>query len=111
MRQSLYVSIGGIDQWIEICGEAAGQPTLLFLHGGPGGPSWPAAKAWKEWEKHFTVVHWDQRDAGRTIGKNGEAGCGRLSIGRMVEGGRGGAGGGGRRGGGAGRRRGGRAGG
>jgi len=81
----LYVSIGGIDQWIEICGEAAGQPTLLFLHGGPGGPSWPAAKAWKEWEKHFTVVHWDQRGAGRTFGKNGEAGCGRLTIGRMVE--------------------------
>jgi pimeloyl-ACP methyl ester carboxylesterase len=62
-----------------------GLPVLLYLHGGPGGTSVPAAAAWKPWEEHFTVVHWDQRGAGRTFGKNGEAGCGRLTVDRMVE--------------------------
>jgi pimeloyl-ACP methyl ester carboxylesterase len=56
----------------------------LYLHGGPGGTSVPVAEAWRPWEEHFTVVHWDQRGAGRTFAKNGESGCGRLTIDRMV---------------------------
>lgn len=80
----MYVSIGGIDQWIQMSG-APGTPILLYLHGGPGGTSVPVAEAWRPWEGHFTVVHWDQRGAGRTFAKNGEAGCGRLTLSRMVE--------------------------
>lgn len=79
----MYVSIGGIDQWIQMRGAPEG-PILLYLHGGPGGTSVPAAEAWKSWEEHFTVVHWDQRGAGRTFARNGEAGCGRLTLRRMV---------------------------
>jgi len=79
----MYISIGGIDQWIQF-GGAADAPILLYLHGGPGGTSVPVAEAWKPWEEHFTVVHWDQRGAGRTFARNGEAGCGRLTISRMV---------------------------
>jgi pimeloyl-ACP methyl ester carboxylesterase len=81
----MYVPIGGIDQWIQIGYGRAGLPVLLYLHGGPGGTSVPAAAAWKPWEEHFAVVHWDQRGAGRTFRKNGEAGCGRLTVDRMVE--------------------------
>lgn len=81
----MYVSIGGIQQWIQIGKAEADHPVLLYLHGGPGGSSRPAATAWKPWEEHFTVVHWDQRGAGRTFGKNGEAGSGRLTIQRMVD--------------------------
>src|SRR5882757_7920546 len=80
----MYVQIGGIQQWIEFGGAARDHPTLLYLHGGPGGSSRPAAKAWHHWEEHFTIVHWDQRGAGRTFGRNGEAGCGALTIDRMV---------------------------
>jgi pimeloyl-ACP methyl ester carboxylesterase len=80
----MYVSIGGIDQWIQWSG-APESPILLYLHGGPGGTSVPAAEAWKPWEEHFTVTHWDQRGAGRTFAKNDEAGCGRLTIRRMLE--------------------------
>jgi len=80
----MYVPIGGIDQWIQMRG-APDTPVLLYLHGGPGGTSVPVAEAWKPWEEHFTVVHWDQRGAGRTFAKNGESGCGRLTIERMVE--------------------------
>lgn len=79
----MYVSIGGIDQWMQMRG-AADAPILLYLHGGPGGTSVPASEAWRPWEDHFTVVHWDQRGAGRTFARNGEAGCGRLTISRMV---------------------------
>jgi pimeloyl-ACP methyl ester carboxylesterase len=80
----MYTSIGGIEQWIEIGSDHPNNPVLLFLHGGPGGSSRPAAMALKSWERHFTVVHWDQRGAGRTLIRNGEAGCGRLTIERMV---------------------------
>jgi pimeloyl-ACP methyl ester carboxylesterase len=81
----MFISIGGIEQWVQICGSGVGQPALLYLHGGPGGTSVPAAAAWKSWEVHFTVVHWDQRGAGRTFGRNGAAGCGRLTLERMVQ--------------------------
>jgi len=80
----MYVPIGGIEQWIEIGGDAPGLPVLLYLHGGPGGSSRPAAAAWKGWERHFAVVHWDQRGAGRTFEKNGDTGSGPMSIERMV---------------------------
>lgn len=80
----MYVPIGGIDQWIQFRNEGLGKPILLYLHGGPGGTSVPAAEAWRAWDEHFTVVHWDQRGAGRTFRKNGEAGCGPLTVDRMV---------------------------
>lgn len=81
----MYVQIGEIEQWIQFNAGGRENPTLLYLHGGPGGTSVPAAAAWKSWEDHFTVVHWDQRGAGRTFRRNGEAGCGTLTIDRMVK--------------------------
>lgn len=80
----MYVSIGGIEQYLEIGGDAPDHPILLYLHGGPGGTSLPAVMSWRTWEERFTVVHWDQRGACRTFRKNGAEGCGRLTIERMV---------------------------
>jgi pimeloyl-ACP methyl ester carboxylesterase len=80
----MYVSIGGLEQWIQIGGARSDHPVLLFLHGGPGGSSRPAATAWKPWEEHFTVVHWDQRGAGRTFTRNGEAASRGLTVERMI---------------------------
>jgi pimeloyl-ACP methyl ester carboxylesterase len=80
----LYVPIGGIDQWIQFADGPPGRPILLYLHGGPGGTSVPVSAAWKAWEAHFTVVHWDQRGAGRTFARNGEKGCGPLTLERMI---------------------------
>lgn len=79
------MSIGHIPQWIEIDRTDQANPVLLFLHGGPGGSSRPAAAAWKPWANAFTLAHWDQRGAGRTFARNGEAGCGPLTIARLVE--------------------------
>ena len=65
------VSIGGIDQWIEIRGQSVKNPILLFIHGGPGSAFIPIARAFQDpWEKYFTIVQWDQRGAGKTYSSN-----------------------------------------
>jgi len=65
------VRIGGIDQWIHIRGEDANNPVLLFIHGGPGMAFIALAGMFQRpWEKHFTVVQWDQRGAGKTYAHN-----------------------------------------
>jgi len=61
------VRIGGIEQFVSIRGADRRNPVLLVIHGGPGFPTAPMA--W--WgthglEEYFTVVHWDQRGAGKT---------------------------------------------
>jgi proline iminopeptidase len=61
------VRIGGIEQFISIRGRDRRNPVLLILHGGPGFPE--LALAWwntRALEEYFTVVHWDQRGAGKT---------------------------------------------
>lgn len=65
------VRIGGIDQWIHIRGENTNNPVLLFIHGGPGVAFIAlAGTIQRPWEKHFTVVQWDQRGAGKTYARN-----------------------------------------
>ena len=65
------VSIGGIDQWIEVRGQSVNNPILLFIHGGPGSAFMPIARAFQQpWEKYFTIVQWDQRGAGKTYTSN-----------------------------------------
>src|SRR6187402_944500 len=68
VQEGTFVDIGGIKQWIQIRGEDRDNPVLLFVHGGPGGTTLPISSGWRPWEKHFTVVRWDQRGAGRTYG-------------------------------------------
>jgi proline iminopeptidase len=62
------VRIGGIDQWVSIRGRDSRNPLLLVIHGGPGYVLMP--ESWwisRDWEEYFTVVHWDQRGAGKTL--------------------------------------------
>ena len=66
-----YVLINGIQQYLFHAGTSADNPVLLFLHGGPGSPASLFAHAFQDqWEDLFTVVHWDQRGAGKTLTKN-----------------------------------------
>ncbi len=60
------VRLGGLEQWIEIRGHDRSKPILLFLHGGPGFPQMPFAHLNAELERHFVVVQWDQRGAGKS---------------------------------------------
>jgi len=65
------VRIGGLDQWIHVRGEHTKNPVLLFLHGGPGAALIGVAGPFQTpWEKHFTIVQWDQRGAGKTYARN-----------------------------------------
>ncbi|MGK3972695.1 alpha/beta fold hydrolase [Sorangium sp. So ce118] len=80
-----FVQIGGIDQWIGIRGEDRDNPVLLVLHGGPGSPYSMFTPILRPWERHFTVVQWDRRGVGKTLGRNGKAGSGEMTFGRMVD--------------------------
>jgi pimeloyl-ACP methyl ester carboxylesterase len=68
-----YVLIGGMDQWIAIQGADTTKPAVLYLHGGPGEAQSPFLNTFAPWRHDFTVVNWDQRGAGKTFEKNGEA--------------------------------------
>jgi pimeloyl-ACP methyl ester carboxylesterase len=80
-----FVRIGGIDQWIQIRGEDRSNPVLLVMHGGPGSPYATFTLPMRPWEKYFTVVQWDRRGVGKTLGRNGKAGSGEIRFERMVE--------------------------
>jgi pimeloyl-ACP methyl ester carboxylesterase len=81
-----YVDVGGIRQWITIRGEDRSNPVLLFLHGGPGDATNPWGYAgFRLWVKRFTVVQWDQRGAGRTLGNNPASAAQAINVRRMVE--------------------------
>lgn len=69
--ESGYVDIGGIEQWITIKGAHRDNPVVLFVHGGPGNPmSVYSDSIYGDWSKEFTIVHWDQRFAGKTYQRN-----------------------------------------
>ncbi|WP_233698435.1 alpha/beta fold hydrolase [Paenibacillus profundus] len=66
-----FVTIGGISQYLHHRGEDIDNPVMLFLHGGPGEPILPFAQEFQiPWEKRVTVVHWDQRNSGKTYFNN-----------------------------------------
>jgi pimeloyl-ACP methyl ester carboxylesterase len=81
-----YVRIGGIEQWITIRGEDRRNPVLLFLHGGPGDATNPwGYAAFRTWLKVLTVVQWDQRGTGRTLGRSGPSVAATMTIDRMTQ--------------------------
>ena len=82
IEEAMYVRLGGIDQWIQIRGEDRRNPVLLFVHGGPGSTISPVSSVVRPWEKSFTVVMWDQRDAGKTFVRNGPV---PISIARVAQ--------------------------
>src|SRR4051812_39105516 len=63
--------IGGIKQVIQIRTDDATKPVLLFLSGGPGSSMMNGADGFTNILKsRFTIVQWDQRDAGKTLTLN-----------------------------------------
>jgi len=67
------IILGDVEQWIFIRGLDQKNPILLFLHGGPGAPLLGMSSSRKydaELIKHFTVVHWDQRGAGKSFSRD-----------------------------------------
>ncbi len=64
-----FVELGGHPQYIRIRGRDLNNPVLLDLHGGPGGAqSGMTYRVLRPLTEYFTVVEWDQRGAGRSVG-------------------------------------------
>ena len=66
------VPIGGIKQVISIRSQDLRNPVLIYFHGGPGYVEMPL-DWWYDrgWDEYFTVVQWDQRNAGKTYVASG----------------------------------------
>ena len=66
-----YRRLGGLDQWVMIRGGSVANPPLIMLHGGPG---WSETALFRYFnaplEQSFTVVHWDQRGAGKSFDRS-----------------------------------------
>lgn len=61
------VSIGDVDQWLEIRGANEELPVLLYLSGGPGQSDLALSRALlEELTADFIVVGWDQRGTGKS---------------------------------------------
>lgn len=66
-----YKNIGGIEQYLLHYPAKSDAPVMLFLHGGPGSAESPLGYLFRKWWGDlFTVVHWDQRGSGKTLGRN-----------------------------------------
>jgi pimeloyl-ACP methyl ester carboxylesterase len=66
------VPIGGINQVVSIRSQDLRNPVLIYFHGGPGFVEMPLDWWWNRgWDEYFTVVHWDQRNAGKTYVASG----------------------------------------
>ena len=76
--------IGGIKQIIEIKTDDFNKPILLFLSGGPGSSMMKNADTFtKVLKNKFTIVQWDQRNAGKTLKLNPSPS--KLSVKQMEE--------------------------
>lgn len=64
-----FVSLGGIEQFISIHGSDRSNPVLLLIHGGPGDVQSSFRAQYQAYERHFVLVQWDQRGAGKTYGR------------------------------------------
>jgi pimeloyl-ACP methyl ester carboxylesterase len=84
VQEGLFVTLGGVEQYVQIRGEDARNPVLLMLHGGPGMSYVPFTSYFRNWEKHFTVVQWDRRGVGKTYGRNGKADSAAITFERMA---------------------------
>lgn len=69
--ESGFIDIGGVAQWVQMRGLHRANPVIIVVHGGPGFAMSPLTRVFRPWESEFTVVQWDQRDAGRTFSRNG----------------------------------------
>jgi pimeloyl-ACP methyl ester carboxylesterase len=62
------IRIGGAEQWILARSRDPASPILLYVHGGPGASQLTSNRRHThELEKHFTIVDWDQRGAGKSF--------------------------------------------
>lgn len=71
IQENFIAKIGNIKQWVYVRGQNKDNPIILFVHGGPASPMAPTSWVFqKPMEEYFTIVHYDQRAAGKTFVEN-----------------------------------------
>ncbi len=71
VQETFVATLGGARQVVNVRGTDRDNPILIFVHGGPGAVEMPFAWTFQRpWEDFFTVVHYDQRGAGRSYPLN-----------------------------------------
>lgn len=66
------IFVNGSHQFILCRGEDISKPVVLFVHGGPASPLMLFARAFDDtFLKDFIIVHWDQRDSGKSFDPKG----------------------------------------
>ncbi len=87
VQEAYEVPVNGVRHWVHVRGQDRANPLLLFVHGGPASPVIPTLWQFQRpLEEYFTVVHYDQRGAGRTFRLNPpEAIDGTLRIQQYVD--------------------------
>ena len=74
VQRTEFITLGGIEQYIQIRGEDRENPVIVFLHGGPGSTVGYMSCHWQgRLETDYTVVHWDQRGCANTYYRNKNA--------------------------------------
>src|SRR5215203_3235218 len=74
--------VNGVKQWTLIRGHDIWNPVLLYVDSAPGVSHMAWSRRYNaELEKHFVVVNWDQRGAGKSF--TGKAGG--MTVDRFVE--------------------------
>jgi len=62
------VTLNGTEQWVLLRSQNVTAPVVLFVHGGPGTSQLSLMRReLGRLERHFTVVNWDQRLAGKSF--------------------------------------------
>ena len=65
--EEMIAEINGINQYLYARGQNKENPIIFFIHGGPGSPISPMIYKYQQGlENDYTVVNWDQRNAGKT---------------------------------------------
>lgn len=69
--KGMYVTLGGMEQYIHIRTENTSNPVIIYLHGGPGSSDCFVTYLFADKiDEDYTFVTWDQRGAGRTYEHN-----------------------------------------
>jgi pimeloyl-ACP methyl ester carboxylesterase len=70
IEEGAFIDVHGVEQWLAIRGTDLANPVVLIVTG-PGVAYSRLTPLFMPWEKSFTLVQWDQPDAGATLQKNG----------------------------------------
>lgn len=82
--ESSFFDVNGAQQWVYARGESRNNPILLFLHPGPGFVATGFANGYQTLlEKHFIVIHWHMRGAGKSYSRS--VSKERMSIDMLVD--------------------------